>query len=214
MNVYFISGLGADDSAFCKIGLMSHYKIIHLPWIIPYEDEFILDYALRMSNSIDKNQPFILIGLSFGGIIAKEIATLHNPEKIIIISSMSNSNQMPWYFKFIATIKFHKWIPVHWLKIPNPITNWFFGIKSEDEKLLMSKILRNTNIMYLKWAINALLNWKNNKLNDKIIHLHGSEDRIIPLRYVKPNYIIEGGRHFMVLSKHKAVNDKINYILN
>lgn len=212
MNVYFISGLGADETAFSKIKLKSDYKIIHLPWIIPNKDESILNYAMRMTSTVEHSIPFSIVGLSFGGVIAKEIAEKYKPDKIIIISSLSNSNQMPWYLKLIGRLKIHKLIPVKCLKIPNPITNWFFGIKSEDEKLLMSKILKNTNTIYLKWAIDALLNWKNNQLNEKIIHLHGSEDRIIPLRFVKPDFIIEGGRHFMVLSKNEEVNNRLNSI--
>ena len=68
MNVYTISGLGADESVFDDLTICTIPH--HLEWIDPKEGENIADYAQRMAQKIDVSQPFALIGLSFGGLIA------------------------------------------------------------------------------------------------------------------------------------------------
>lgn len=76
MNVYFISGLGADKRIFSKLTLSAEFDIIHIDWIVPFSKETLVSYAKRLSKVIDVNNPFALIGVSFGGMIAVEIAKL------------------------------------------------------------------------------------------------------------------------------------------
>jgi len=79
----------------------------------------------------------------------------------------------------------------------------------------MSNILKQSHVSYLKWSINALLNWKNNKsTSTKVVHIHGSKDRIIPISNVSPDYVINNGRHFMVISMFNEVNLILNKVLD
>ena len=67
MNVYFISGLGADRRAFEKINLPERFSIHHLDWIQHNQGESLNDYAKRLAATIDTTQPFAIVGLSMGG---------------------------------------------------------------------------------------------------------------------------------------------------
>jgi len=62
MNVYFISGLGADKRIFSKIRLNDKFKIIHLDWISFEKKETLKSYAERLCKSIDKSEPFSIVG--------------------------------------------------------------------------------------------------------------------------------------------------------
>jgi pimeloyl-ACP methyl ester carboxylesterase len=73
MIVYFLSGLGADERAFQKIILPPEYEIRHIPWELIKGDETLEYYAQKLSLKIDDTQPFLLAGLSMGGIVALEI---------------------------------------------------------------------------------------------------------------------------------------------
>ena len=108
MKAYFISGLGADKKAFQKIKLPSGYESVYLDWIPPQKNESLGNYARRFSSLIKNDDAFILIGLSFGGMLASEIARLRRPMKTIIISSLASSNELPWYFKQAGKIGLHK----------------------------------------------------------------------------------------------------------
>ncbi len=214
MNVYFISGLGADKRAFQKIILPASFNTIHIDWILPIKNETLTNYSLRLAERIDTLRPFVLIGLSFGGIVACELTKVLTPVKSIIISSASSNKQIPWYFKLIGGLGINKIIPTRILKFKNYFTFWLFGAKTIEEKNLLAQILEDTDEVYLKWAINVILHWRNEEKPANIFHIHGTEDKILPIRFTQPDAIIKDGRHFMVFSKHDEVNKIINTQLN
>lgn len=210
MNVYFISGLGADKRAFKKITLPDSFTPIHIDWIQPLKNETLMDYSLRLAQKIDTSQPFVLIGLSFGGIVVCELTKVLYPVKSIIISSVASNAQIPWYYKVIGKLGIHNLIPTAVFKSSNPITRWAFGAKTKEEKEILKQILSGINEQYLRWSINAIVKWNNDVVPNNIFHLHGTEDNIFPIRFTKPTVQINGGRHFMVISKHREVNGIIN----
>ena len=103
--------------------------------------------------------------------------------------------------------------PIKFLKTPNIFSNWFFGAKSKEEKKLLSEILIDTNPVFLKWAINQILNWQNTEFTSNVIHIHGTSDRILPIRFVKYDIKIENGGHFMTINKAKEINMILNDLL-
>ena len=96
-NVYCLSGLGADKRVFTKLELKG-YRQIHLDWLVPNNQESLTNYVKRLAVEIKDNNP-IVIGLSFGGIVAIEIAKQITVKKVILISSAKQSHEIPWYFK-------------------------------------------------------------------------------------------------------------------
>ena len=94
MNIYCISGLGADKRVFDHLNIINH-DLKYLEWIDPFPNESIETYARRLSKGIDQDHPFILLGVSFGGIIAIEIAKITTPIHTIQISSVDNHHVLP-----------------------------------------------------------------------------------------------------------------------
>lgn len=92
MRVYCISGVGADHRAFQRLNIPDH-ELIAVPWIEPLSNESLSSYANRLGASIDTKEPFALLGLSFGGMLAAEMAALLKPRKLILISSIASSSQ-------------------------------------------------------------------------------------------------------------------------
>ena len=43
-----------------------------VPWLIPYKDEAIMGYSKRMMGQVKLEEPYVLVGVSFGGIIVQE----------------------------------------------------------------------------------------------------------------------------------------------
>lgn len=93
------------------------------------------------------------------------------------------------------------------------MTNWLFGANSNHEKQILKLILSETDPVFLKWAIDILLKWKNevNLLN--LIHLHGNKDRILPIRLIKNPLIIKDGGHLMILNKAEQLNQLLIQLL-
>ena len=207
MNVYFISGLGADKRAFKKIKLPDEFNPIHIEWIRPEKSETLRDYALLLSLSIDQSQPFVLLGLSLGGIMVTEMAKVLKPEKAIIISSTWNSAQLPWYFKLIGKWQLHNIIPLQLLQWSRKGRTLIFGTRTNEEKELISQILKDTDMYFLSWSINAVLHWKNEEKPPHLLHIHGTNDHVFPIRVLQPDISIVGGEHFMIFSKAEQINE-------
>jgi hypothetical protein len=81
MTLYFISGLGADKRIFEKLQFSNSFKLVFIDWIVPVKNEPLRDYATRLSHTINTSEPFVIIGLSFGGMIATELSPIVSPQK-------------------------------------------------------------------------------------------------------------------------------------
>ena len=198
-NVYVFSGLGADKRVFQNMDF-SEYNTIFVEWILPIKNESIENYSKRLSEQIN-HQKTILIGLSFGGIIATEIAKIIDTEKIILIASAKNFNEIPNYYRFAGKLKIHKLLPSKLLKIPNVLSYWFFGIQKKTDKIILKEILKDTNEEFLKWAIDKIVTWKNTVKHNNLVNIHGTQDRILPIKNIDYDLKVENGGHFMTLNK-------------
>jgi pimeloyl-ACP methyl ester carboxylesterase len=212
LKAYFISGLGADKKAFQRIKLPACYESIYLDWITPEKDESLTNYARRFSSLIKNDDAFILIGLSFGGMLACEIAKFRNPLKTIIISSIGCSNELPWYFKRAASMGLHKYVPVKLLKAGTILKN-IMGTKSKEDKAIIIDYAKTADPSLVRWSIHAIVNWDQPQRVPGVIHLHGSSDHMLPLKYTRPDYVIKNGGHLMIFNKADEVNKILNKVL-
>ncbi|MDR6966572.1 pimeloyl-ACP methyl ester carboxylesterase [Flavobacterium arsenatis] len=210
-KIYIFSGLGADKRVFKYLDF-SGFDITFIEWITPENKESIGYYAKRLTEQIHTDNP-ILIGLSFGGIIAGEVAKHIQTEKIILIASAKSYKEIPFYYRWLGALKVHKLVPTSLMKQSNFFSYWLFGIKTNEDKKLLTEILNDTDPRLLKWAINAIVNWKNIIEPQKYIHIHGSSDKILPLRFVNAAIIIEDGGHFMTINKPEELNQIIKQSL-
>ena len=205
-TIYLFSGLGADYRMFQFLETEG-YNAVHINWIEPKKNETIENYAQRLTTQIRTPKP-ILVGLSFGGIMAIEVAKIIETEKIILIASAKTKKEIPFYYRFVGFFKCHKFLPLQVLKHANFFTSRLFGAKSNFEKKLLKDILRDTDPVFLIWAIDKIVTWQNKKLHPNTKHIHGTHDKILPIRYVKPDVKIIGGGHFI------TVNKKFSQVLN
>lgn len=210
-RIYIFSGLGVDHRVFRHINL-SDFNPIFIKWIQPHKNESIEDYAKRISEQICTINP-VLIGLSFGGMMAVEVAKHISTEKVIIISSAKTQQEIPFYYRISGRLKLHKLLPVSVLKSPNTMSNWMFGTEMDTDKLLLAQILEDTDPVFLSWAIDKIVSWSNQTIPNSLLHIHGTSDRILPYRYVKADFAINKGGHFMVVNKASEVTELIRKLI-
>ncbi len=206
-KIYVFSGLGVDERVFDNIDFGT-LDVEFIDWIQPLENESLGSYALRISKTITYENP-ILIGLSFGGMVAVEISKVIKVEKLILIASAKNKFELPFIYRLFGKLNLIKLIPKKIFKKQNSITNWIFGIENDSEKQLLKKILQDTDLNFFSWAINEIANWKNENIPENCFHIHGDKDRIIPINNVKADFVIENGGHFMTVNKSKEIQDII-----
>ena len=205
-HIYLISGLGADERVFQNLDF-GRLKPTFIKWIEPRQNETIQEYALRLSEQIVTKKPIIL-GVSFGGMIAIEIAKQIDYQQVILISSAKTKTEIPLIYRILGRLKLHKLIPIRLFKQANILTYWFFGMNSKSEKKMLKGILNDTDSTFLKWAMDAIITWKNEVIIDKLVHFHGDNDRILPIKnIVKVDLIIPNGGHLMVFNRADVIND-------
>jgi esterase/lipase len=138
-HLYIFSGLGADEKAFQRLDL-GGYHVTYIRWVKPGEDETIETYAGRLIDQVISVRP-VLIGLSFGGLMAIEIAKHIETEKIILISSAKTRHEIPLHLRIAGSLRLHRLIPYSTLKKPNVITSYLFGAHTREDKALLEKML-------------------------------------------------------------------------
>lgn len=92
-KLYVFSGLGADQRVFKYLNFGA-LEPQFIDWIRPETNEPIEAYARKLAAEINVEKP-ILIGLSFGGMMAVEIAKLRETENVILISSAKTAAEVP-----------------------------------------------------------------------------------------------------------------------
>ncbi len=203
--IYFVSGLGADERVFQWLRY-DGFRPVHIRWEQPQKGETIEDYAKRLTAQIKDDNP-IIVGLSFGGIIAVEIAKQIATEKVILLSTVKQTSEVPFYFKLFRALPLHRILPfksllwaVTWLLY------WLFTPEGTDQKKLLKTILVETDPVFLKWALHRVVIWNNKEIPDNLVHIHGRSDRIFPFRFVTPDYTVEKSGHLMVMNRAEEIS--------
>lgn len=209
-KVYFISGLGADWRMFQFLKLPEHIPHEHVQWIAPlHPDEPVQEYAQRLSRQITHPAP-ILVGLSFGGLVAIELAKIICPHKTIVISSLANRHALPFYYRTLGKTQLHRWLPFWLMQSTYPVAPLFFGAHTKPERDVLKMAIFDIDEQFLRWALGQLLVWQQEEILPGLVQIHGTRDLVLPL-HDRPDIIkVQGGEHLMVL--HQA--DEISSILS
>jgi pimeloyl-ACP methyl ester carboxylesterase len=212
MNVYFISGLAADRRVFKHIRLPNGFTMIHLDWIPALKGETLVNYASRLATPINRSEPFILVGLSMGGMVATEIAKQYSPTATILLSSIATHQHLPTHLKLAGKLKLHRIVPVKLVKNA-AILKRFFTTETPDDKTTLKQIIRESDSRFIYWAMDAILKWRNEEVPQPLFHLHGTRDEILPIKYTKPTHVIPKAGHLMVMNRASQVNEFLTGIL-
>lgn len=210
-TIYCISGLGADERIFSNLRLPG-FSLTPLPWLIPVDqEETIASYALRMAAPIQEKEP-ILLGVSFGGMMAIEIARSFPKAIVIIVSSIKSREELPRWMRWAGQLRLDWLIPRKPWRLPR-VENSFLGATTPEEVELVASFRRQTDPRYIRWAIVQILNWKNSWRPETLYHIHGTDDRTFPMKSIRPTHIVKGGGHFMIYSMAGTLSEIITSLL-
>lgn len=204
-TIYLIPGVGANGAIFQNLDL-SGYEIVHLKWPKHKKNEHLDTYVKKLLPQIKKDTQPILLGMSFGGIVAIELAKLINPYKTIIISSIKTYHERPIKLLFLNSMKFHRLVPGKLVVKFRFWMNWLLGKLTSHDFELIETMLRDADIEFNEWAVDQVIHWRNEDVPDNLTHIHGTRDRIFPDFYVKDAIWIKGGTHFMIVNRAKEIS--------
>ena len=209
LNVYCIPGMGVDERLFRNLKLHG-CTLQPVKWETPHKRETLPHYAMRLAKQIDTSKPFALLGVSFGGMCATEIAKQLHPVKTFVISSCKVSEELPLRLTIWKYVPLYKRLSDRLYKDGAMLFKKQFGVVTDDQAKKFKEMLDASPHDYFKGAVHCLLTWKNKIVPASVIHIHGNADKVLSIDKVKPNYIIEAGSHFMIINKAKEINEIIN----
>ena len=89
-----------------------------------------------------------------------------------------------------------------------------FGKMDAVEAYMFNSMLENSSPWFLRWAMGAVLKWKNKVIPPNIYHIVGDNDYVFDHKKIKDAIIVKGGTHIMVFDRAKEINQLIAKILN
>ena len=205
-RVYFVSGLGADERVFQFLSLPEVEKV-HIRWLAPGPAEPLSAYCRRLLAQIDLGQEINLVGISFGGIVAQELARLVPCRRVILISSIKGPREMGWKLRLLAWSRLYRVVPAGLLRWSNLLTaSYYFNVETPAEARLLRQIVQDTDQDFVRWAIAEVMTWAGPPPELATAHIHGGRDRIFPVSPVRRALVVPGAGHFMVVNRAAAVS--------
>lgn len=209
--IYFVPGLAANSKIFEYISLPKEkFEVHYLEWIPPNNvQESIQEYAQRMCSYIQEENP-VLIGVSFGGVMVQEMSKVISCKKVIIVSSIKSNQELPKRLRLAQVTKAYKLFPTTIIANIEKYEKFFFGkyLKKRAELYKMYLSVREPD--YLHWAIYNVLHWQQKKPIKDIVHIHGKQDEVFPIKHIQNAIEVEHGTHIMILNKAKTISKLIN----
>lgn len=206
MKIFAISGLGADRRVYDYLTL--EHELIPIDWIKPEGKEGIEHYSKRLIDlyNIGVDEDFGLMGVSFGGLIAVEIAKQHKPKFTILVSSVETKDELSALLKLVGKSRLLEILPEKLFNPPKALAHFMFGT---DKKELLNSILDDADLGFTKWAISQLLNWQNETKIPHLIKIGGSKDKMLPPEGENIT-IIDQGEHFMIVDRAQEISKVLN----
>ena len=204
-TIYLIPGVGANDKIFQNLEFTG-CDVVHLKWPKHKKNESLQSYVKKLLPQIKKDTQPVLIGLSFGGIVAIELAKLIDPYKTILISSIKTYHERPLKLMFLNSLKFHRLLPGKLVVKFRFWLNWLLGKLDANEWELIELMIKDADIEFNEWAVDQVIHWQNEEIPQNLVHIHGTRDRIFPAFYIQDAIMIKGGSHFMVVNRAKEIS--------
>lgn len=207
--VYCLSGLGADFRIFSNLKVEG--ALLHpIKWQMPEPTDTMSSFAAKLLTQVTHEDP-VFLGVSFGGMLATEMAKIFPAKKTIIVSSCKLRAELPVYMRAAGRVGLHKAMPYWAVTQSRHLNRFIFDLKSRQEELYLKRMmLADTQVQFIRRSVNMILNWKNTERPASLVHIHGDSDKLLLPGTVHPDYWIKNGGHFMIWNMAGQVSEIIN----
>ncbi|WP_139958048.1 alpha/beta hydrolase family protein [Flavicella sediminum] len=206
-HLYFVPGTAASPKIFERLQLPEDQFELHfLEWFLPEsKKETIESYAKRMCQLVKHEKP-VLIGVSFGGILVQEMSKIIPCEKVVLISSVKNKDELSSRLKIVKFLKAYKLFPSSHISNIETILVKLFGAKAKKRIKMYQMYLSVREPLFLNWALKQAVIWPQKETLKGMLHIHGTTDPIFPIKYIKNCIRIKNGSHIMIITKAKEIS--------
>ncbi len=218
-TLFFLPGLGNDSRLFIRL-LQAMRLDERLPGFTaqivkypePVKDEPFVTYASRLAQQVPAGKPTVIIGMSMGGMLAQELTRYVNADLVVLISTVKHAAELPWYLGAATRLGLTRMVTGAWVKrllyVGSPL-KMGDGMTERDAELFNAMLFQWTDA-HVAWGMRRVFGWRGAPTPHRVLHIHGTADRVFPYKLLKPAvHTIVGGRHFMVVSRAEEIAEPI-----
>lgn len=208
-QLILLPGLGADH----RLLEPQRREFPHLmvpAWISPRDNESLPEYAARMADTVrpSPDLPLILGGVSFGGMMAHEMARHLRPEAVVLIASCRTREGLRPVYRIGRWLL--PWVPAQTWGIAKlfagPTMRTTSRTSAQQQDLLVA-MFREMDSRFMHWVLQAILRWEPTPLeNVRVLQIHGRRDLLIPARRVWADRLIPDGGHLINVTHAQETN--------
>jgi pimeloyl-ACP methyl ester carboxylesterase len=209
--IIFLSGMGADERLFAaQVAAFPNLRV--QPWIPPLPRESLRAYAKKLAAVIDPGRPCTIGGASFGGVVALEMAQHLDAVACILIGSIRSPSGLPRRWRLLRPVAM---FGPDALRVLTATSHQLFRRFLHAGTVRRLEKLSRPEAAFVRWAMCAVVNWRPSPgvARTRVFHIHGSEDRVLPVALAKPDVIVPGGSHALPLFNPTAVNKFIANVM-
>ncbi len=206
-RLILIPGMGADERLFepQRAGGLA-FEVPRFP--MPARRDDMAAFGARIRDALRLDGPCVLAGVSFGGMVAYEMARLCDARCVILIASCRSRAGIPrtsWLIERLSRVVPNRIIQRR-CAASSRFLNRIENLNDGQYELIRDMSLR-VPVPLLRQIGRMIVQWKPPaSVPCPVHHIHGDRDRIIPLRRVSPDEVVSGGGHLINLTHADGVN--------
>ncbi len=220
-TVMLFSGIGGDHRLL-KPQLALPFDVVTPDYPPPAAGESFADYAIRLYDHIKLSHldcAPVVGGVSFGAMIATQLATMMEPSPLGIIAIAARPGRSAPRALKLFVDGLLKAIPTGdpraGAALPRMFQNMFGELGVEDQLVMADMLIRATPERIRRFAAMIGAYEPPVSLPCSRCAIHGAKDLVVPIDTVAPDVVIEGGGHLVNWTHSVEVNNAIErFVMN
>ena len=213
--IHLITGLGANQMAFSRIKGSLDHDMNFVEWIEVEDSDSLESYAHRIIESNNITSSDVLVGLSFGGLLAQQIASILGNAHIVLISSFRDKKDIKTLLRVLMETRAYKLIANIDLTYFSSVIRVFMSPSTAKGSGTLNRMIADTDLKFTRWAIDQIrLTGKIDPGQTTVHNIIGKQDKLIKYWENTSTFTIEKGGHFMIYENHLEVRMALQQILD
>jgi pimeloyl-ACP methyl ester carboxylesterase len=192
--------MGSDGRLFRSIRI-PEAEIVTPDPIEPAQGETLTQYAARIADPLNIRPADIVGGVSFGGMLAGEIARQRPVAGLILLGSCLRPARLPSSYRRVERLG--RFIPdfVLGLRSWRPLVRWRFAPLTPDAETCLVEMAVSYPAAQIRAFGRMVIGWPGvDNVACPVLSIHGDWDRIIPLKCAEPDIILKEAGHAFTLT--------------